>query len=105
MSVKNLFKIEEILERMAENYCHVNQFVGAQDVDTLLGGIKEDESDNLLKKWNGSAIIIWFNDVIERGNLWECIYRAVNIKGDESLKVWFYTSKKDEPIMIIPIEF
>lgn len=105
MNVKNLFKIEELLECMADNYCHVNKFIGAQDVDTLLGGIKEDKSDNLLKKWNGSAIIIWFNDKVERENLWKLIYRAVDIKEDESLKVWFYTSKKDEPIMIIPIEF
>lgn len=105
MNVKNLFKIEELLECMADNYCHVNQFIGAQDVDTLLGGIKEEESDNLLKKWNGSAIIIWFKDKVERENLWQLIYRAVEIKGDESLKVWFYTSKKDEPIMIIPVEF
>lgn len=105
MSVKNLFKIEEILKCMADNYCHVNKFIGAKDVDTLLGGIKEDESDNQLKKWNGSAIIIWFNNVIERGELWQYIYRTVDIKGDESLKVWFYTSKKDEPIMIIPVEF
>ena len=105
MNVKNLFKIEELLECMADKYCHVNKFIGAQDVDLLLGGIKEEESDNLLKKWNGSAIIIWFNDNVERENLWQSIYRAVEIKGDESLKVWFYTSKKDEPIMIIPVEF
>ena len=72
MNVKNLFRIEELLECMADNYCHV---------------------------------IIWFNDKVERENLWQLIYRAVDIKGDESLKVWFYTSKKDEPIMIIPIEF
>lgn len=105
MNVKNLFRIEELLECMADNYCHINKFIGAKDVDTLLGGIKEEESDNLLKKWNGSAIIIWFNDVVERENLWQYIYRGVDIKGDETLKVWFYTSRKDEPIMIIPIEF
>lgn len=105
MNVKNLFKIEELLHSWADKYCHVNQFIGAVDVDTLLGGIKENESDNLLKKWKGTAIIIWFNNVVERENLWQKIYRAVEIKGNESLKVWFYTSKKDEPIMIIPIEF
>lgn len=105
MNVKNLFRIEELLECMANNYCHVNQFIGAQDVDTLLGGIKEEESDNLLKKWKGSAIIIWCNSVEERENLWTMIYRSVEIKGNEKLRVWFYTSKKDEYIMIIPMEF
>ena len=105
MNAKNLFRIEELLECMGGNFCHVNQFIGAKDVDTLLGGIKEEKSDNLLRKWNGSAIIIWFNDEVEREGLWQLIYRAVDIKGDESLKVWFYTSKKDEPIMIIPMEF
>lgn len=105
MNVKNLFRIEELLECMAGNYCHVNKFIGAQDVDTLLGGIKEEESNNRLKKWNGSAIIIWFTDEVERENLWQLIYRAVEIKGNQSLKVWFCTSKKDEPIMIIPMEF
>lgn len=103
MSVKNLFKIEELLECMADNYCHVNQFIGATDVDVLLGGIKE--GDNLLKKWNGSAIIIWFNDKVERENLWTLIYKAVKCEGDENIKTWFYTSKKDEYIMIIPFKF
>lgn len=105
MNVKNLFVIEELLECMADNYCHVKQFIGENDVDTLLGGIKEDESDNLLKKWKGSAIIIWFNSVEERENLWTMIYKSVEIQGNEKLRVWFYTSKKDEYIMIIPMEF
>lgn len=105
MNVKNLFKIEELLECMADNYCHVNEFIGHHDVDSLLGGIKENESANLLKKWNGSAIIIWCNDVDEREILFQKIFRVVDLKEDESFTVWFFTSLKDEPIMIIPVEF
>lgn len=105
MNVKNLFKIEEILEYSGFKYWHTSPFVGSVDVDILLGGIKEQESDNLLSKWKGNAIIVWCDDNVSRENLWQAIYRAVEIKGDESLKVWFYTSKKDEPIMIIPVEF
>ena len=105
MKVKNLFKIEEILQYSNLKYWHVSPFVGSVDVDILLGGIKEQEGDNLLSKWKGNAIIVWCDDNVSRENLWQSIYRAVDIKGDESLKVWFYTSKKDEPIIIIPIDF
>lgn len=105
MSVKNLFKIEQSLELSRNKYFHVSPFVGSVDVDIMLGGIKEDKSDNLLRKWNGNVIIVWCKDETDRENLWKTIARCVEVKGDERVKVWFYTSRKDEPIMIIPIEF
>ena len=105
MNVKNLFKIEEVLELSGNKYYHVSPFVGAVDVDIMLGGIKEDKSDNHLKKWNGNAIIVWCKDEIDRNNLWKVICRCVECKGDEYVKVWFYTNLKDMPIMIIPVEF
>lgn len=105
MNVKNLFKIEEVLELSGNKYYHVSPFVGAVDVDIMLGGIKDDKSDNHLTKWNGNAIIVWCKDEIDRENLWQVIYRCVECKGDENVKVWFYTNLKDMPIMIIPVEF
>ena len=105
MNVKNLFKIEEVLEMSGNKYYHISPFVGAVDVDIMLGGIKEDKSDNRLKNWNGNAIIVWCKDEIDRENLWQVIYRCVECKGNESVKVWFYTNLKDMPIMIIPVEF
>lgn len=44
-------------------------------------------------------------DEKDRENLWKVICRCVEVKGDECVKVWFYTNLKDKPIMIIPIEF
>lgn len=105
MNVKNLFKIEEVLELSDNKYYHISPFVGAVDVDIMLGGIKEDKSDNRLRKWNGNAIIVWCKDEKDRENLWKVICRCVEVKGDECVKVWFYTNLKDMPIMIIPIEF
>ena len=105
MNVKNLFKIEEVLELSGNKYYHVSPFVGAVDVDIMLGGIKDEKSDNHLTKWNGNAIIVWCKDEIDRENLWQVIYRCVECKGDECVKVWFYTNLKDMPIMIIPVEF
>ena len=105
MNVKNLFKIEEVLELSGNKYFHISPFVGAVDVDIMLGGIKEDKSDNRLRKWNGNAIIIWCKDEKDRENLWKIICRSVETKGDECVKVWFYTNLKDMPIIIIPIEF
>ncbi len=105
MNVKNLFKIEETLELSGNKYYHISPFVGAVDVDIMLGGIKEEKSDNRLRKWNGNAIIVWCKDEKDRENLWKVICRCVEVKGDECVKVWFYTNLKDKPIMIIPIEF
>lgn len=105
MNVKNLFKIEETLELSGNMYYHVSPFVGSVDVDIILGGIKEDKSDNRLRKWNGNAIIVFCEDEKDRENLWKVICRRVEVKGDECVKVWFYTNLKDKPIMIIPIEF
>lgn len=105
MNVKNLFKIEEVLEISSNKYFHVSPFVGAVDVDIMLGGIKEDKSDNRLRNWNGNAIIVWCKDEKDRENLWKTIGRSVEVKGDECVKVWYYTNLKDMPIMIIPIEF
>ena len=50
MNVKNLFKIEETLELSGNKYYHISPFVGSVDVDIMLGGIKEDKSDNRLRK-------------------------------------------------------
>lgn len=105
MNVKNLFKIEQTLELYGNKYYHISPFVGAVDVDIMLGGIKEDKSDNRLRKWNGNAIIVWCKDEKDRENLWKKICRCVEVKGDEYVKVWFYTNLKDKPIIIIPIEF
>ena len=105
MNVKNLFKIEETLEFSGNKYYHISPFVGSVDVDIVLGGIKENKSDNRLRKWNGNAIIVWCKDEKDRENLWKVICRCVEVKGDECVKVWFYTNLKDKPIMIIPIEF
>ena len=105
MNVKNLFKIEEVLELSGNKYYHISPFIGAVDVDIILGGIKEDKSDNRLKNWNGNAIIVWCKDEIDRENLWKVICRCVECKGDECVKVWFYTNLEDMPIMIIPVEF
>lgn len=105
MNVKNLFKIEETLELSGNKYYHVSPFVGSVDVDIMLGGIKEDKSDNRLKNWTGNAIIVWCKDEIDRENLWKTIARCVEVKGDEYVKVWYYTNLEDMPIMIIPIEF
>ena len=105
MTVKNLFKIEEVLELSGNKYFHVSPFVGSVDVDIMLGGIKEDKSDNRLNTWTGNAIVVWCKDELDRENLWHVIGRCVECKGDESVKVWFYTNKKDMPIMIIPVEF
>lgn len=77
MNVKNLFKIEEVLELSGNKYYHVSPFVGTVDVDIMLGGIKENESDNRLKNWNGNAIIVWCKDEIDRENLWKVICRTV----------------------------
>lgn len=104
MNVKNLFKIEEVLELSGNKYFHVSPFVGSVDVDIILGGIKEDKSYTF-EKWNGNAIIVWCKDEIDRENLWKVICRCVECKGDEYVKVWFYTNLKDMPIMIIPVEF
>lgn len=105
MSVKNLFKIEQSLELSGNKYFHVSPFVGCVDVDIMLGGIKEDKSDNLLSKWNGNVIIVWCKDETDRENLWKTIARCVEVKGDERVKVWFYTTLANEPIMVFPIEF
>ena len=105
MNVKNLFKIEEMLEFSGNEYYHVSPFVGSVDVDIILGGIKEDKSDNRLRNWTGNAIIVWFKNEEDRENLWKVICRCVEVKGDECVKVWFYTTLEDMPIMIIPIEF
>lgn len=105
MNVKNLFKIEEVLELSGNKYYHVSPFIGSVDVDIMLGGIKEDKSDNRLKKWNGNAIIVWCKDEKDRENLWKTIGRCVEVKGDESVKVWYYTNLNDMQIMIIPIQF
>ena len=105
MNLKNLFKIEQVLELSANKYWHVSPFVGSVDVDILLGGIKDDKSDNQLRNWSGNAIIVWCKDEIDRENLWKTIARCVEVKGDECVKVWYYTNLKDIPIMIIPIEF
>ena len=105
MKIKNLFKIEEVLELSKNEYCHVSPFVGSVDVKVMLGGIKESKSDNRLEKWTGNAIIIWCKDEKDRGRLWQAIYRSVVIEGDERLKVWFYTNLENMPIMIIPVEF
>lgn len=105
MNIKNLFKIEEVLELSGNKYYHVSPFVGYVDVDIMLGGIKEDKSDNRLKNWNGNAIIVWCKDEKDRENLWKVICRCTEVKGDECVKVWFYTNLKDIPIMIIPIKF
>lgn len=105
MNVKNLFKIEEVLELSGNKYYHVSPFVGAVDVDIMLGGIKEDESDFRLKSWNGNAIIVYCKDEVDRENLWQVIYRCVECRGDEKVKVWFFTNLKNMPIMIIPVEF
>ena len=105
MNVKNLFKIEEVLELSGNKYYHVSPFVGSVDVDIMLGGVKEDKSDNRLKNWNGNAIIVWCKDEKDRENLWKVICRCTEVKGNESVKVWFYTNLKDMPIMIIPIQF
>lgn len=105
MNVKNLFKIEEVLELSGNKYYHISPFVGDVDVDIMLGGIKEDKSDNRLRKWNGNAIIVWCKDEKDRENLWKVICRSVEVKGDKCVKVWFYTNLKDKPIMVIPIKF
>ena len=105
MNVKNLFKIEEVLQSSENKYFHISPFIGSVDVDIMLDGIKEDKSDNRLRKWNGNAIIVWCKDEKDRENLWKVICRCVEVKGDECVKVWFYTNLKDKPIMIIPIEF
>lgn len=105
MNVKNLFKIEQVLELSSNKYFHVSPFVGAVDVDIMLGGIKEDKSDNRLRNWTGNAIIIWCKNETDRENLWNVIYRCVEVKGDERVKVWFYTTLANKPIMVIPIEF
>lgn len=105
MNVKNLFKIEQVLELSGNKYYHVSPFVGAVDVDVMLGGIKEDKSDNLLKKWTGNAIIVWCKDEADREKLWKVIYRCVECHGDKYVKVWFYTTSENIPIMIIPVEF
>lgn len=105
MNVKNLFKIEEVLELSVNKYLHISPFVGSVDVDIMLGGIKEDKSDNRLRKWTGNAIIVWCIDEEDREKLWKVICRCVEVKGDECVKVWYYTNLKDMPIMIIPIEF
>lgn len=105
MNVKNLFKIEETLELSGNKYYHISPFVGSVDVDIMLGGIKEDKSDNHLRNWTGNAIIVWCKDEEDREKLWKVICRCVEVKGDEYVKVWFYTNLKDMPIMIIPIEF
>lgn len=101
MNVKNLFKIEEVLELSGNKYFHMSPFVGAVDVDIILGGIKEDKNDNRLKNWTGNAIIVWCKDEIDREKLWQVIYRCVEC----TLKVWFYTNLENMPILIIPIEF
>ena len=44
MNVKNLFKIEEVLELSENKYFHISPFVGSVDVDIMLGGIKEDKT-------------------------------------------------------------
>lgn len=105
MNVKNLFRIEETLELSGNKYFHVSPFVGSVDVDIMLGGIKEDKSDNHLKNWTGNAIIVWCKDEEDREKLWKAICRCVEVKDDECVKVWYYTNLKDMPIMIIPIEF
>lgn len=105
MNVKNLFKIEEVLELSDNKYFHISPFVGSVDVDIMLGGIKEDKSDNRLRNWIGNAIIVWCKDEEDREKLWKVICRCVEVKGDECVKVWYYTNLKDMPIMIIPIEF
>ena len=105
MNVKNLFKIEEVLELSENKYFHISPFVGSVDVDIMLGGIKEDKSDNHLRNWTGNAIIVWCKDEEDREKLWKVICRCVEVKGDECVKVWYYTNLKDMPIMIIPIEF
>ena len=51
MNVKNLFKIEEVLELSDNKYFHISPFVGSVDVDIMLGGIKEDKSDECVKAW------------------------------------------------------
>ena len=68
MNVKNLFKIEEVLELSGNKYFHISPFVGAVDVDIMLGGIKEDKSDNCLRNWTGNAIIVWCKDEEDREN-------------------------------------
>lgn len=105
MNVKNLFKIEQALELSSNKCFHVSPFVGAVDVDIMLGGIKENKSDNRLRNWTGNAIIVWCKDEKDRENLFKVIYRCVEVKGDEYVKVWFYTTLANKPIMIIPIEF
>lgn len=105
MNVQNLFKIEDILKSNDVVYDHVSPFIGAEEVDTLIGGIKEENSDNYLRKYTGNVIIVWCEDELERENLWQQIYRGVECKRDETVRVWFYTSLADEPIMVIPIEF
>lgn len=105
MNVKNLFKIEEVLELSENKYYHISPFVGSVDVDIMLGGIKEGKSDNRLRNWTGNAIIVWCKDEEDREKLWKTIGRCVEVKGDECVKVWYYTNLKNMPIMIIPIEF
>lgn len=105
MNVKNLFKIEQSLELSGNKYYHVSPFVGSVDVDIMLGGIKEDKSNNFLKKWIGNVIIVWCKEEKDRENLWKTIARCVEVKGDERVKVWFCTTLANKPIMIIPVEF
>lgn len=105
MNVENLFKIEDILKNHGDVYEHVAPFVGAVDVDTLLGGIIEEESDFRLKTYTGNVIIVWCTDGDDRFILWKKIYKSVECHGDEVVKVFFFHTLANEPIIVIPVDF
>lgn len=102
MTLENLFIIEDVLASNCATYMHVNPFIGSTDVEVLIGGILG--GDNILKEYVGRAIIVWNEDELDREDLYKKIFRSVQCKGNEKVRIWFYVTSINTPIMVIPID-